>query len=96
MANYQLSCTHEDLVPSVTSALGAAYDSVLQTLELEEYALLRYALARHLMSAAFAGERDPDLLRQRAIAFVTKSFNQRRPSDMKNKDCRRATLHAML
>jgi hypothetical protein len=58
MADQQSYGTY-DLDPSVTSALGAAYDSVLQLLQSEGTEFLRYALACDLMNAAFAGERDP-------------------------------------
>jgi hypothetical protein len=71
MADQQSYRTY-DLDPSVTSALGAAYDSVLQLLQSEGTEFLRYALACDLMNAAFAGERDPDRLRERAITFVRK------------------------
>src|SRR5687768_7722809 len=66
-----------DLGPSATSALGAAYESALQSLTpeaFENYPLLRYWLARHLIAAAFAGEQEPDALRGRAIAYVEKWF----------------------
>ena len=66
-----------DLAPSATSALGAAYESALQSLPpqaFEDYSLLRYWLARHLIAAAFAGEQEPDALRRRAIAYVAKWF----------------------
>jgi len=68
MAEYQKPQTPRDLGPSATCALGAAYDTALQSHPSE---LLRYSLARHLMNAAFAGEMDPDRLRNRASAFVT-------------------------
>jgi hypothetical protein len=63
---------HEDLGPKVTSALGAAYDAALQLPELsgDEHTLLRYSLACHLVKAAFGGEHDADLLRERAVAYV--------------------------
>jgi hypothetical protein len=66
-----------DLGPSATSAVGAAYESALQSLPpkaCEDYPLLRYWLARHLIAAAFAGEQEPDALRGRAIAYVEKWF----------------------
>ena len=68
--------TH-DLGPGATSALGAAYDNALRSLPpkaFEDYSLLRYWLARHLITAAFAGEKEPDVLRKRAIAYVDKWF----------------------
>ena len=67
---------HEDLGASVTSALGAAYDAALQSLpgRDEEHILLRYSLACHLMKAAFGGEQDAGLLRERASAYVTEWF----------------------
>jgi hypothetical protein len=67
MAEYQTPQTPKDLGPSATGALGAAYDTALQSHASE---LLRYSLARHLMNAALAGEMDPDRLRERASAFV--------------------------
>jgi hypothetical protein len=66
-----------DLGPSATSALGAAYESALQSLPpeaFEDYPLLRNWLARHLIAAAFAGEQEPDALRRRAITYVEKWF----------------------
>jgi hypothetical protein len=69
MADHQSSPTY-DLDQSVTSALAAAYDSVLLSLQSDGTEFLRYALACDLMNAAFAGERDPDRLRERAITFV--------------------------
>jgi len=69
MAVHRSVHTH-DLGPSVTSAVGAAYDSVLQSLESEGAGGLRYSLARHLLNAAFEGERDADRLHERAAAFV--------------------------
>ncbi len=76
MANYRSSRMHEDLGPRTTSALGTAYDAALQSSELngEEHTLLRYSLACHLMKAAFDGEQDADLLRERASAYVTEWF----------------------
>ena len=77
MAGYRSSRMHEDLGPRATSALGAAYDAALQSLQSgrgEEHTLLRYSLACHLMKAAFAGEHDADLLRERASAYVTEWF----------------------
>ncbi len=58
MADYRSSRKHEDLDPSATSAVGAAYDTALQSLQSGGAELLRYSLAHHLMKAAFAGERD--------------------------------------
>ena len=81
MAYYQSSLMHEDLGPAATSALGAAYDAALQSLQAggaEEHILLRYSLATHLMRAAFRGELDADLLRERASAYVTEWFKQPR------------------
>lgn len=69
MADHQSSRTY-DLDPSVTSALGAAYDSVLLSLQSEGTEFLRFALACDLMNAAFAGESDPGRLRERGITFV--------------------------
>jgi hypothetical protein len=40
----------------------------------DTYPLLRILLARHLMAAAFAGERHPDLLCERAVTYVAKWF----------------------
>jgi hypothetical protein len=76
MADYRSSRMHEDLGPRATSALGAAYDAALQSPELrsDEHALLRYSLACHLVKAAFAGEQDAGLLRERARAYVTEWF----------------------
>jgi hypothetical protein len=74
MADHQSS--RSDLDPSVTSALGAAYDSVLESLQSEGAEFLRYSLARHLMNAAFAGERDPDRLQECANMFVRKCLDQ--------------------
>ncbi len=74
MADHQSSQTC-DLGPDVTSALGAAYDSVLLSLQSEGTEFLRYALARDLMNAAFAGESDPERLRERAIGFVWKCLH---------------------
>jgi hypothetical protein len=74
MADHQSFETY-DLGPDVTSALGAAFDSVLQLLKSEGVEFLRHALACHLMDAAFAGERDPEILRERAVAFVRKCCN---------------------
>ena len=68
MADYRSPRMHQDLGASATSALGAAYDAALQ------HSLLRYSLACHLMKAAFAGEHDADLLRERASAYVTEWF----------------------
>jgi hypothetical protein len=69
MVDHQSSRTY-DLDPRVTSALGAAYDAVLQWLQFEGVETLRFSLARHLMNVAFSGERDPERLRARASAFV--------------------------
>jgi hypothetical protein len=74
MADHRSSLTY-DLSPSVTSALGAAYDDMLQSLDYEGTEFLRYALACDLMKAAFAGERDPHRLRERAITFVRKCLH---------------------
>jgi hypothetical protein len=84
MANDRSPAMHEDLGPSATRALAAAYDFVLESRRPEApetYPLLRYLLARHLVGAAFAGERDPGLLRERAIAYVAKWFETRTPTD---------------
>jgi hypothetical protein len=80
MADYRSSRMHEDLGPSATSALGAAYDAALQSLQPGhgEEPLLRYSLACHLMKAAFDGEHDADLLRERASAYVVEWFKPRR------------------
>jgi hypothetical protein len=75
MANYLSSRIKQDLGPSVTSALGAAYDATLQSVQSETAEFFRYSLARHLMNAAFAGERDPELLQQRASAYVQNWLN---------------------
>ena len=77
MADYRSARMHEDLGPSVTSALGAAYDAALQSHHLhdEEHTLLRYSLACHLMKAAFRGEHDADLLRERARGYVAEWFS---------------------
>ena len=75
MADYQSSHMHEDLGPRATSALGAAYDAAVQCLHSgEEHTVLRYSLACHLMKAAFGGEQDADLLRERASAYVAEWF----------------------
>ena len=77
MDDYRSSRMHEDLGPRATSALGAAYDAALRSLQNgddEEHTLLHYSLACHLMKAAFAGEHDADLLRERASAYVTEWF----------------------
>jgi hypothetical protein len=77
MADYRSSRMHEDLGPSATSALGAAYDAALQSLQPEhgeEHTLLRYSLSCHLVKAAFDGEHDADLLRERARAYVVEWF----------------------
>ena len=74
MADHQ-SCRTYDLSPSVTSALGAAYDNMLQSLDYDGTEFLRYALACDLMKAAFAGEQDPHRLRERAITFVRKCLH---------------------
>lgn len=77
MAHHRSSQIERDLGPSATSALGAAYDNALQSLPPEafqDYQLLRYWLARHLIAAAFAGEREPAALQKRAIAYVEKWF----------------------
>jgi hypothetical protein len=68
MADHQVHTY--DVDTSVTRALGAAYDDVLQSLKYEGAAFLHYSLALHLTNAASAGERDPELLRERASAFV--------------------------
>ncbi len=73
MADHHSLQSH-DLGPSVTSAVGAAYDSVLQSLESEGAEVLRFSLARHLVNAAFEGERDSDRLQERAVVFVRKSL----------------------
>ena len=77
MADYRSSRMHEDLDPSATNAVGAAYDTALQALQSGGAELLRYSLAHHLMKAAFAGERDADLLGERATAYVETWFNHR-------------------
>jgi hypothetical protein len=69
MADHHSLPTH-DLDPSVISAVGAAYDSALQSLESEGAEVLRHSLALHLLNAAFAGERDSDRLQERGVAFV--------------------------
>jgi hypothetical protein len=76
MADYRSSRMHEDLGPRVTSALGAAYDAALQLSQLsgDEHTLLRYSLACHLVKAAFGGEQDADVLRERASAYVVEWF----------------------
>jgi len=77
VADYRSSRMHEDLGPSATSALGAAYDRALQFFQFEhgeEHTLLRYSLACHLVKAAFRGEQDADLLRERAAAYVEEWF----------------------
>ena len=61
--------------PSVTSALGAAYDNMLQSLDYEGTEFLRYALACDLMKAAFAGERDPRRLREHARTLIRKCLH---------------------
>lgn len=78
MAHYRSFGMNEDLGPQATRALGAAYDATVQSLRGEEYELLRYSLACHLVKAAFAGERDPDLLRARANAYVAEWFREPR------------------
>jgi hypothetical protein len=57
MAQYRSSRMH-DLGPTVTSALGAAYDAALEMPQLsgDEHTLLRSSLACHLVKAAFGGE----------------------------------------
>jgi hypothetical protein len=76
MADHQSSLTY-DLSPSVTSALGAAYDDMLQSLDYEGTEFLRYALACDLMKAAFAGERDPIVSRNaRLRSFGTASIHR--------------------
>jgi hypothetical protein len=76
MADYRSSRMHEDLGPRATSALGTAYDAALKSFELtgDDHALLRYSLACHLIKAAFRGEQDADLLRERATAYVNEWF----------------------
>jgi hypothetical protein len=75
MASDRSSTVHEDLDPSATRALAAAYDSVLQSLQPEPpdtCGLLHYSLARYLVSVALGGDRDPDVLRERAMAYVAR------------------------
>jgi hypothetical protein len=74
MADHQLTRTY-DLGPSVTSALGAAYDNILPSLASDGVEFLRFSLARQLMNAAFTGERDPGRLRECASAFVRNCLN---------------------
>ncbi len=76
MADYRSSRMHEDLRPRATSALGAAYDAALQSSGRrgDEHLLLHYSLACHLMKAAFAGEQEAGLLRERASAYVVEWF----------------------
>jgi hypothetical protein len=76
MAQFKSSGIHEDLAPTATSALAAAYDAALRSFELdgEEHTLLRYSLAYHLVKSAFAGEQNADLLRERASAYVQEWF----------------------
>ena len=75
MADYRSYRMHKDLGPRATSALGAPYDAALQSLHSgEDHTLLRYSLACHLLKAAFGGEQDPDLLRERARAYVGEWF----------------------
>jgi hypothetical protein len=77
MADYRSFRMHQDLGPSTISALGAAYDGALLPLHPDggdDYELLRYSLACHLMKAAFGGEQNADLLRERATAYVTEWF----------------------
>ena len=83
MASDRSSTAHEDLDPRATRALGAAYDFVLQSLTPEApdtCGLLRYSLARYLVSIAFGGDRDPDILRERAVAYVARWSETRTPS----------------
>ena len=82
MANDRATSIH--LGPDATTALASAFDSALQAFHSgggEGYPLLRYLLARHLMYAAFAGERHPDHLRERAIAFVAECLRRSTAGD---------------
>jgi hypothetical protein len=84
MASDRSSTVHEDLDPRATRALGAAYDLVLQSITPQApdtCGLLRDSLARYLVSIAFGGDRDPDILRERAIAYVARWSETRTPSE---------------
>lgn len=54
--------------PEILSAMGAAYESALQTLPTSTPTDVREVIAIRIISGARAGERDPDKLCQNALS----------------------------